>query len=92
MQSSEKISLDTRTFPEIFQSLEPYWRNELRIKMTLRMRISEVTFYNWAKGAARPQSYSSQKEASAIIKSVLKLNVHPAYLFSKGETTNTTIQ
>jgi len=82
MQSTEKKSGDTRTFSEIYQSLNAYWRNELKSKMIYKMRISEVTFYNWTKGRTRPRNYSTQRDAAAVIKSVLKLDVHPGDLFN----------
>lgn len=90
MQSTEKNSVDTRTFPEIFDSLDQYWRTELKVKMMLRMRISEVTFYNWAKGASRPRNFSAQKDVAVILKSVLKVNAHPGYLFPYQRATNNT--
>jgi hypothetical protein len=81
MQTYETKSIDARSFPEIWETLQPAERSELKFAMIAKLRCTDVTFYNWAKGATMPVAYSAQRDIAGVIKSTLGLSVSPKFLF-----------
>lgn len=83
MQSNKTISIDARTFPEIWETLSAPERSDLRVATISKIRCSDVTFYNWAKGATSPMSYPVKREVASVIKSTLGITVPPNLLFPR---------
>lgn len=81
MQNYETKSIDARTFPEIWETLQPADRSELKFAVVAKLRCSDVTFYNWAKGATTPVAYSARRDIAGVIKSTLGLSVSQKFLF-----------
>lgn len=81
MQVSEKKVIDTRTFKEIWDVLADYEKKNLRIACISKAKITEVTFYNWAKGATAPTNALVQGEVVKVIQKELGINTLPHTLF-----------
>lgn len=54
MQMNENKSIDARTFPEIWETLTEYQRENLRFAVLVNIRVSPQTFWNWRTGKRRP--------------------------------------
>lgn len=81
MQTSEKKTIDARTFHEIWESLATYEKKDFRVAVISATKVTDVTFYNWAKGATAPTSFLAQKELVKVISKELGINTLPHTLF-----------
>ena len=81
MQISENKTIDARAFPEIWDTLTQSERTDLRSKVVAKTRCTEVTFYNWAKGATRPIAFSAQRDIAQVVSNIIGIRVLPQTLF-----------
>lgn len=76
----EKESIDTRTFPQVWNSLTRTEQAELRDVLTRNGRCSRVSVYRWTKGAS-PISPALRREVASVIRKTFGLPVSHMTLF-----------
>jgi len=91
MQMYVKENSDTRTFPEIWETLSIAEQQELRYELTRRGDCTRASVYNWSKGVC-PISIALRKKVAEKINKLFGLNVSHLNLFPLEKTNNTTIQ
>lgn len=80
-QRKEKVQYDTRTFPEIYESLSKLQQCELREEITRHTGASRATIWFWRKGKKIPARLSDRKAVSSCIRRVLGINAPQHILF-----------
>ncbi len=85
-----KESVDTRTFPEIWETLSVAEQTELRYELTRNGDCSRTTVYYWSKGVI-PASIALRKKVADKMRRLLGLSVSHITLFPLDKTNNTTI-
>lgn len=82
MQMNENKSIDARTFPEIWETLTDYQKNNLRFAIYVNLRVSPQTLWNWRHGKRTP-NWANQKEVARLTSIVAKVKCKPELLFPK---------
>ena len=72
MQSNKKNDYDTRTFPEIYASLNHLQQMELRDEVLYRLGVSRPAFWAWTRGTIQ-QMRITRTIISDCIKKVLHI-------------------
>ena len=80
-QSKGKELYDTRTFPEIYNSLPRLQQLELRDEILARTGVSRVTVFNWVNGKRVPQYSGIRRMVSDCVKKVVGVRVPQHLLF-----------
>ena len=80
-QRKEKEPIDTRSFPEIYASLNQLQQIELRDEIIRRLGISRQAVFAWTKGKAIPQYTGARKIVSDCIKKVTGIYAPQHLLF-----------
>ena len=80
MQMNENKSIDARTFPEIWETLTDYQRDNLRFAGLVNMRVSPQALWNWWTGKRRPD-FLHRKEIARLTSIVTKTKCNPELLF-----------
>lgn len=71
----------SKTFPEIWQSLDIDRRRDLKAAILATTRVSEVAFYTWANGERRPKMYPVIMGVTEATNRTLGTNYTYAQLF-----------
>lgn len=77
------MTIDTRSYAEIYDSLDSYQRSELISALMKDMGCADSTLRNYRLENREP-SYLRLMQMAKTIKRVLKIQVSPAYLFPNG--------
>ena len=80
-QRNKKETYDTRTFPEIYSSLNHLQQMELRNEIISRTGVSRVTVFNWSKGDRVPQYSGIRRIVSECVKKVVGVHAPQHMLF-----------
>lgn len=80
MQMNENKTIDARTFPEIWETLTDYQRDNLRFAVLVNIRVSPQTFWNWRTGKRRPD-FLHRKEIARLTSIVTKTKCNSELLF-----------
>ena len=80
-QRNEKEQYDTRTFPEIYSSLNHLQQMELRDEIISKTGVTRATVFNWATGARAPQYKGIRKIVSDCVKKVADVRIPQHILF-----------
>lgn len=80
MQVYEKCDIDARTFPEIWESLTPAERSELRYLLVKNAGCTRQSVFNWSKGSY-PVYRDKRLKVAYIVGHHLHLNVNHMTLF-----------
>ena len=80
-QINEKEEYDTRTFPEIYKSLNQLQQTELRNEIISKTGVSRVTVFNWANKKRIPQYPVVRKAVSDCVKKVVGVRIPQHLLF-----------
>ena len=52
-----KIMVESKTFPEIYKSLDDKKRDDLRAAVIAATHVSTVAFWKWVNGKSRPGTF-----------------------------------
>jgi len=77
---NENKSIDTRSFPEIWETLTDYQKDNLRFAIYVNMRVSPQTVWYWRTGKRRP-SFVNRKEIARLTSIVTKTKCNSELLF-----------
>ena len=80
-QRKEKEQYDTRTFPEIYSSLNHLQQMELRNEIMSKTGVTRETVFNWSKGKRVPQYSGIRKIVSDCVKKVAEVRIPQHVLF-----------
>ena len=80
-QRKEKEQYDTRTFPEIYSSLNHLQQMDLRDEIISRTGVTRVTVFNWAKGDRVPQYKGIRNIVSDCVKKITGIRSPQHILF-----------
>lgn len=80
MQDSNKISIDARTFTEIWESLDTNTQLDLRDDIVSKVHVTARTVFNWCHGVS-PINDHFKKEVSKLLNRSLGLNTYFRTLF-----------
>ncbi len=80
MQMNKKITEETRTFQEIWESMTTAQRDHLRSDLTGRLKVTTAAVWYWYKGQRRPD-YTCRKEIARLTSAVIGRRCHPDLLF-----------
>lgn len=80
-QSNTKETIDTRTFPEIYSSLNKLQQKELRNKIIRKTGVSRQTVWYWATGDRIPQNEGIRNLVAECIKKIAGVKVPQHILF-----------
>ena len=83
MQMNENKTIDARTFPEIWETLTDYQKDNLRFAIYVNLRVSPQTLWNWRHGKRTPNG-ANQKEVARRTSIVAKVKCKPELLFPKA--------
>lgn len=83
MQMNENKTIDARTFPEIWETLTDYQRENLRFAIYINLRVSPQTLWYWRHGKRTP-NWANQKELARLTSIVTKKRCSPELLFPKS--------
>lgn len=81
MQSKENNSIDTRTLPQIWESLSPERQKELRPDLMKVLSVNERTVYNYTRGIRKVKSANDRRALSDFLNKELNLNTRAQFLF-----------
>lgn len=80
-QRNEKEQYDTRTFPEIYSSLNHLQQLELRDEIIAKTGVTRETVFNWAKKGRAPQYSGIRRIVSDCVKKVTGIRTPQHILF-----------
>lgn len=80
-QRKEKVQYDTRTFPEIYESLSKLQQCELRDEIIKRTGAARATLWFWRTGKKIPARPSDRKAVVGSLKKVLGITAQEYLLF-----------
>ena len=83
MKMNENNAIDARTFPEIWETLTDYQRENLRFAIYINLRVSPQTLWYWRRGKRTP-NWANQKEIARLTSIVTKKRCSPELLFPKS--------
>lgn len=72
---------EAKTFPEIWSGLDPEKKAELRIAVLSATRVSDVAYWRWCRGQAKPGTYPLQLAAASAVNKVLGTDYTYGQLF-----------
>lgn len=79
---TEKSMIDTRTFGEIYDSLNEVKQAELRERIKFLCKCSDSAIRNWKLGNRRPHPVFQVQITTAVNK-ILKIKSAPEFLFPR---------
>lgn len=81
MANITKISLDTRTFPQICAGLSSAEWLAIRDRIVLQTGKAEATIYYWRDGKTSPASLIERKAVAEIVSRLLGIRTNHRMLF-----------
>ena len=73
----------SRTFPEIWVSLDKRQKRAVYEQALIGIHCADITFRNWAAGRSVPKSYPTAKLICEILSQAAGINTTPEELFPK---------
>ena len=71
----------SKTFPEVWASLDVYQRRELKAAVLAATMVSEVAFWQWAKGERKPRLFPVVTAVTDAVNRTLGTSYTYAQLF-----------
>lgn len=81
LQRYTKDNIDTRSLPEIWETLAEPVRVDFRDDLIKRLNIAANTFYYWVKGSHKPQHMEVKRTIVKSLEKVAGLRTHAYTLF-----------
>ena len=81
MQTYETITMDARTFKQIWSTLGRNERIVLNERLIHNMNVTRQTVNNWSLGKTCPHYDSAKKEVARIVNQTLGINTNYRTLF-----------
>lgn len=85
MQSKENLSTESRSFPDIWASLNRDDRKNLTNSLIDALDSSYVAVWGWAKGKYAPRSKADKSAAASVISKFMGIKLSPETLFPIGK-------
>jgi hypothetical protein len=81
LQRYIKDDIDTRSLPEIWQTLSEPMRIDFRDDLIKRLGIASNTFYYWVKGTTKPKYMEVRRTIVKSLEKIAGLHTHAYTLF-----------